>query len=353
MSEEETIKPDVLAEEPRKPKAPITGLLLIIIGLGLIVLITGLWAFLPESRALLDGSLQAAALPAPALYEFIGISGNYICIGVAIAALIIVIMFAVKSTRPKVAPIAKYAGLIVLTFAFTVGLAGFLLGGFAGLFGTGLSVWFMLLGPGFSTWPAFPVLVASSLLAVPLCFNRKKTRVLSILTLVGVGLFIYLAATASIYYSFFDVAWAIFIGGFFAGFFYKSLLAIPEQERWDTDAHVLGPMREAYKKILMAKAIREQKPVKIVHKIETEEGIKEEVKEEVPQGKPEEVLKEAIRLYSETEERAAKHGKVYKREIAKCQVWKQRITRLLEEQQLVAAQKMPEAEYHKRWIYIF
>ncbi len=353
MTEEETIKPEILAEEPRKNKAPKTGLILALIGVGLILLITVIQ--IVDSGALFaaGGILQDMALPVPVIYEFIESYGDYIGYGVAIAALIIVIMFALKGTRAKVLPIAKYAGLIVLTFAFTVGLVGFLLGGFQNLFGSGLSVWLMLLGPGFSVWPAYPVLVASSLLAVPLCFNRKKTRIMSILTLVGVAFYIYLTATATIMYGIFDIAWAIFIGAAFAGFFYKSMLAIPAQERSDMDARVLGPMKEAYKKVLVAKAILDKKPVKIVTRIETPEGVKEEVKQEVPQGKPEELLNEAIQLYSETESRAAEQGKTYEREVAKCEVWKQRIARLLEEQQLVATRKMPEAEYRKRWLYIF
>ncbi len=355
MSEEETIKSEVLGEEPRKRKAPITGLVLMLIGVGLILLITVLQVLDKSSlRVPIMDILNAMKLPVPALYDFVNGFGNYIGYGVAIVASIVVIMFAVKSMRPKVLPIAKYAGLIVLTFAFTVGLVGFLLGGFAGLLGEGPSVWYMFLGQGYDRFPAYDVLLASSLLSVPLCFNRNKTRILSILTLIGVAFYIYLVVTAtSIEYYFFDVAWAIFIGGAFTGFFYKSLLAIPAQERSDMDARVLGPMKEAYKKVLMAKAILEKKPVKIVQKIETPEGVKVEVKQEIPQGNPEELLNEAIQLYSETEERASEHGKVYEREVAKCQVWKQRIARLAEEQKLVATRKMPEAEYRKRWLYIF
>ncbi len=354
MSEEETEKPELLAEEPRKRKAPITGLILLLIGVGLILLITVLRFLAPEILLQLDEFLEDAALPIPALNDFIRNFGDYIGYGVAIVALIIVIMYAIKGTRPKVAPIAKYAGLIVLTFAFAAGLMG-LLGGFDNLLG--FDVWLMLLQTGYSTFPAYKVLIASSLLSVPLCFNRKKTRLLSILTLVGVGFYIYLVTTITTgiptFYYFFDIAWAIFIGGAFAGFFYKSLLAIPAQERSDMDAVVLGPMKNAYKKVLVAKAILEKKPVKIVTKIETPEGVKEEVKQEIPQGNPEELLNEAIQLYSETEEKAAEHGKVYQREVVKCQVWKQRIARLAEEQKLVATRKMPEAEYRKRWLYIF
>ncbi len=355
MSEVESERSEVLAEEPRKRKAPLTGLLLLLVGVGLILLITLIRVMDPESIAAFDTTLQTMALPVPALNEAILNFGDYIGYGVAIVALVIVIMFVIKGTRPRVAPIAKYAGLIVLTFAFTVGLMGFLLGGFGQRFTVGLSVWAMLFGTGYSTWPAYSILVASSMLSVPLCFNRKKTRIISILTLVAVGFYIYLTATATIlvYYTFFDIAWAIFIGALFAGFVYKSLLAISQQERIDTDAYVLGPMKEAYNKVLTAKAILEKKPMKIVQKIETEEGVKEEIKHEIPQGQPEELLNEAIKLYSETEERAAKNDDKYKREVAKCETWKPRIARLLEEQKLVAAKKMPEAEYHKRWLYVF
>ncbi len=352
MSEEEMVKPDLLAEEPRKRKAPITGLLLMLIGVGLILLITVIRILDIATLAQADGILQDLELPVPALNDFMQNFGDYIGYGVAIVAFIIVIIFSIKGTRPKVAPIAKYAGLIVLTFAFSAGLMG-LLGGFDGLLG--FNIWSMLLSASYSTFPGFRVLIASSLLSVPLCFNRKKTRLLSILTLVGVGFYIFLMATITIGspYNFFDIAWAIFIGGAFAGFFYKSLLAIPAQERSDMDARVLGPMKEAYKKVLVAKAVLEKKPIKIVTKIETPEGVKEEVKQEVPQGNPEELLNEAIRLYSETEENATEHGKIYEREVVKCQIWKQRVSRLLEEQKLVATKKMPETEYRKRWLYIF
>ena len=354
MSEEETNKDEILVEDSQKVKTPITGLIISLIGIGLILLITVLRILDPTYLVSIGDILLSIKLPFPELYIFIDGFGDYIGYGVAIVALIIVILFIIKSTREKVLPIAKYAGLIVLTFAFTVGLVGFLLGGFADLFGPGLSVWFMLLGPGFSTFPAYRILIASSLLAIPLCFNRKKTRIFFYLTLIGVLFYIYLVVSANILvYYFFDIAWAIFIGGAFAGFFYKSVLAIPTQEQSDMDAYVLGPMKEAYRKVLLTKAILEKKPIKIVTKIETSEGVKEEVKQEIPQGNPEDLLKEAIQLYSETEERAKEHGNLYKREVAKCGIWKQRINRLLEEQQLVITKKMPEAEYRKRWLYIF
>ncbi|OLS13614.1 MAG: hypothetical protein RBG13Loki_2767 [Promethearchaeota archaeon CR_4] len=356
MVEEETVKPEILADEPRKRKAGIIGLLLMLVGVGLIVLITLIRIFVPDILTSFEGFrlTLTAQSQMPAIYDFFTSMGDFICYGIVIVSLIVVLLYAGKGTRAKVASIAKYAGLILLTFMLAVGLMGFLLGGFAGLFGDGLSVWDILFRS--HNLPAFKMLVASSLLAAPLCFNRKKTRILTILTLVGVCFYIYIVATASSYlidYTFFDLAWGFFIGAFCAGFFYKYLLAIPAQERWDMDAYVLGPKKEAYKKVLLAKAILEQKPVKVVQKIETEEGIKEEVKQEIPQGKPEELLNEAIGLYSETEERATKHGKLYEREVAKCEVWKQRVTRLLEEQKLVAARQMPEAEYHKRWLYIF
>src|SRR5271157_680133 len=351
MAKVETASADLFAEEAAVTKKKVGGLIIALVGIGIVLVFSVLWALNPSYLDGLTAMLQGGYISS--LADIMLSVGNFIGYGVAIICLIVVLMYLSKGTRQKVAPIAKYAGLVVLTFAFSVGLVGFLLGGFDNLFGSGLSLWWML-GLG-SSWPAYSILVAASTISVPLCFNRAKTRIWEVLTLIGVVIYIYFVATSTAgnFYSAFDIIWGIFISVGFAGFLYKSVLAIPDQERWDTDKHVLTPMHDAYKRVLMAKAILEERPIKVVKQVETPEGMKEEVTEEIPSGTPEDFVKQAIRLYSETETVATEYGDQYAREVKKSQIWQKRLARILEERQLVESGEMDETLYKQRWLYIF
>lgn len=350
MAKEEVGTSELFAEEPRIVKKKIVGLGIALVGIVIVLLLTILRILNPNSLDPLEKLLQAGSIPG--LMTFISNFGNFIGYAVAIAALVIVILYYIKSMKAKVAPYAKYAGLVVLTFAFSVGLVGFLLEGLQ-TGNSNLNLWYALFH--FSTWPAFSLLVAGSTFTVPLCFNRPKTRVYEILTLVGAIFYNYIVITSTIglFYSVFDIIWGIFIPVALGGFFYKSILSIPDQERWDTDNYVLTPMHDAYKRVLMAKAILENRPIKVTKQVDTPEGVKEEIFEEIPSGDPEDLVKQAIRLYSETETIATQFGRIYAREVRKSQIWQKRLARLLEERQLVDSGELDEILYKQRWLYIF
>ncbi|MHA1733153.1 MAG: phosphatase PAP2 family protein [Promethearchaeota archaeon] len=307
---------------------------------------------------------------------------SYATIGVA---LIIVILYFIPSTKQKVQPYVKYAGLVVLVallgpIAINRLLKGLMSRPRPGVVASGE----MSFEPLFGNNPDSPMgswswssgsftsghtAQAAVLFTIPFCFNRKKTKPLMVLTAILSSAYVVMMGMARMVtgaHWFSDVLYGGYIVLLLTYVTYKWILFIPEQEQWDQDNLILKPYDRAYLNVLRARDILEGKePRRIKY---------EKVVEEVPGAEPDEdgkvpkvekmvpveeiptdpraLLQEALDLYAEARLRAEDDPEKFQRQLTNIANWEPRVRTLLEKYDKMEAGELTKEEYMSDWTYV-